>query len=54
MEEKRKVRFVNIVVILIDILLLGVICGNHCRLPDQVMIKSGNDDKIVKMAMLDN
>jgi len=38
MTEKRKNRIVNIVVILINILLLGVICSNHCRVPDQVMM----------------
>ena len=40
MEEKTKVRIVNIIIIIIDIILLGVICGNHCRVPDQVMVQN--------------
>jgi len=38
MTEERKNRIVNIIVILINILLLGVICSNHCRVPDHAKL----------------
>ena len=45
MEEKHKVRLVNIIIIIIDLLLLGVICGNHCRFPDQPKVLVKNEIK---------
>ena len=46
MEDKRKIRLVNIIVIIIDILLLGVICGNHCSVPDHVHVQKLYDKNI--------
>lgn len=56
MEEKNKVRLVNIIVIIIDLLLLGVICGNHCSVPDQVLVQKESDrnSQTLKVAMFDN
>jgi len=55
-EEQRKVRLVSIIVVLIDIVLIGVICGNHCSIPDQVRMHNriGDKSKTVKMAMIDS
>jgi hypothetical protein len=45
MEEKHKVQLINIIIIIIDLLLLGVICGNHCRVPDQPKVLIKNEIK---------
>jgi len=44
-EEKRKARLVSIIVVVIDILLIGMICGNHCSVPDQARIHKQIGDK---------
>ena len=54
-EEKRKARLVSIIVVIIDILLVGMICGNHCSVPDQARMHNqiGEKSKTVNVAKVD-